>query len=114
MKLKVIQNKIYEIRGQKIIFDFDLSEMYGVQNRILKQSVKRNLDRFPDDFMFVLTRKEWLQVITNCDNLPVKVTYSPTPPFAFTEQGVAMLASILNSKKAIKINIEIVRVFVFI
>jgi len=69
MELKTIHSKIYEIRGQKVMLDFNLAEMNSVENRALKQAVKRNMDRFPDDFMFQLTKKEWQEVITNCDNL---------------------------------------------
>lgn len=96
------------------MLDFDLSEMYEVENRILKQAVKRNPDRFPGDFIFQLTRDEWKEVITNCDNLPEGAKYSPVTPIAFTEQGVAMLSSVLKSKKALLVNIAIMRAFVFI
>jgi len=108
-----VQQKIFEIRGKKILLDFDLAELYDVENRSLKQSVKRNLDRFPEDFMFTLNKTEWQELITNCDKLPETVKFSPVPPFAFTEQGVAMLSSILKSKKAIQVNIAIMRAFVF-
>lgn len=96
------------------MLDFDLSEMYEVENRILKQAVKRNPDRFPGDFIFQLTRDEWKEVITNCDNLPERAKYSPVTPIAFTEQGVAMLSSVLKSKKALLVNIAIMRASVFI
>jgi hypothetical protein len=85
MHLQPIQTKIHEIRDQKVLLDFDLSEMYEVETRALKQAVKRNLDHFPDDFMFQLSKKEWFEVITNCDNLAENVKFSPFPPFAFTE-----------------------------
>lgn len=114
MELQLIQTKIYEIRNQKVMLDFDLAEMYETENRALKQAVKRNINRFPNDFMFQLTKKEWKELITNCDNLPETVKYSPATPFAFTEQGVAMLSSVLKSKKAIDVNIAIMRAFVFI
>ena len=114
MELLKIENKIYEVRGQKIMLDFDLAELYEVENRALKQAVKRNLDRFPSDFMFQLTKTEWHELITNCDNLPGGVKFSPATPFAFTEQGVAMLSSVLKSKKALHVNIAIMRAFVFI
>jgi hypothetical protein len=113
MLLKKIQTKIYNVRQQKVMLDFDLAEMYEVENRALKQAVKRNIDRFPDDFMFQLTKPEWTEVITNCDNLPENIKFSPATPFAFTEQGVAMLSSILKSKKALQVNIAIMRTFVF-
>lgn len=114
MQLQVIQKRIHEVKGQKVMLDFDLAEMYEVENRALKQAVKRNLDRFPNDFMFQLTKAEWQEVITNCDNLPETVKFSPATPFAFTEQGVAMLSSVLKSKKALHVNIAIMRAFVFI
>ena len=114
MQLQNIQNKIYEIRGQKIMLDFDLAEMYEVETRALKQAVKRNIDRFPNDFMFQLTKTEWQEVITICDNLPETIKFSPVTSFAFTEQGVAMLSSVLKSKKALQVNIAIMRAFVFI
>lgn len=114
MQLQTIQSKIYEIRGQKVMLDFDLAVMYEVENRALKQAVKRNIDRFPDDFMFQLTKTEWQELITICDNLPANIQYSPATPFAFTEQGVAMLSSVLKSKKALQVNIAIMRAFVFI
>lgn len=96
------------------MLDFDLAELYKVENRTLKQAVRRNMDRFPDDFMFQLTKTEWLEVITNCDNLPDTLKFSPSEPFAFTEQGVAMLSSVLKSKKALQINISIMRAFVLL
>ncbi|MEO8853517.1 MAG: ORF6N domain-containing protein [Ginsengibacter sp.] len=114
MQLQKIQTKIYEVRGQKVMMDFDLAEMYQVENRALKQAVKRNIDRFPKDFMFTLTKPEWQELITNCDNLPETVKFSPALPFAFTEQGVAMLSSVLKSKKAIQVNIAIMRAFVMV
>lgn len=96
------------------MLDFDLAGMYEVENRSLKQAVKRNLERFPNDFMFQLTKTEWKELITNCDNLPKGIKYSPASPLAFSEQGVSMLSSILRSKKAIQVNISIMRAFVFI
>jgi hypothetical protein len=114
MLVEKIQTKIHEIRGLKVMLDFDLAEMYEVENRALKQAVKRNLNRFPNDFMFPLTKIEWQEVITNCDNLPDGAKFSPATPFAFTEQGVSMLSSVLKSKKAIQVNIQIMRAFVFI
>ena len=114
MKLQKIETKIYEIRALKVMLDFDLSEMYHVETRVLKQAVNRNKKRFPKDFMFQLSKKEWQEVITNCDNLPDTVKYSPAAPYAFTEQGVSMLSSVLRSNKAIKINIAIMRAFVLV
>ena len=112
MELTQLQSKIHIIRGEKIIFDFDLATLYEVETRMLKQSVRRNEYRFPFDFMFKLTEVEWKEVITNCDNLPESKKYSPQTPFAFSEQGVAMLSSILKSKKAVETNIAIMRTFV--
>lgn len=112
MQLQVIQTKIYEVRGQKVMLDFDLAELYETETRTLKQSVKRNINRFPFDFMFQLTKLEWQEVITICDNLPKSIKYSPVTPNAFTEQGVAMLSGILNSDKAIDVNIAIMRAFI--
>ena len=112
MQLQVIQTKIYEVRGQKVMLDFDLAELYETETRTLKQSVKRNMNRFPTDFMFQLTKIEWQEVITICDNLPKSIKYSPVAPYAFTEQGVAMLSGILNSDKAIDVNIAIMRAFI--
>ena len=78
----------------------------------MKQAVKRNIDRFPGDFMFELSKDEWLELITNCDRFPDNIRHTPTPPMAFTEQGVAMLSSVLRSKVAIEVNISIMRAFV--
>ena len=114
MQLQKIETKICELREQKVMLDFDLSEMYEVENRALKQGVKRNIDRFPNDFMFQLAKTEWQELITICDKLPETVKYSPATPFAFTEQGIAMLSSVLKSKKALQVNIAIMRAFVFI
>lgn len=106
-----IMNKIYIIRGQKVMLDRDLAELYEVETRVLKQSVKRNLQRFPSDFMFEMTAVElenWRSqfVTSNSDNMGLR-----HKPFCFTETGVAMLSSILKSDKAIQINIQIMRVF---
>ena len=106
-----ITSKIYIIRNEKILLDSDLADLYGVETRVLKQAVRRNLRRFPEDFMFQLTKKEWKQLITICDNLGER-KFSPVPPFVFTEQGVAMLSSVLNSEKAVQVNIAIMRAFV--
>ena len=113
MDLDRIRNKIFEIRGERVMLDFDLALLYKVETRALKQAVKRNKNRFPDDdFMFELTKSEWQEVITICDNLPEMVKFSPARPFAFSEQGVAMLSSVLRSPKAIEVNISIMRAFV--
>ena len=112
MELHLIQNKIFEIRGQRVMLDYNLAELYEVETRALKQAVKRNIKRFPPDFMFELTKSEWQELITICDNLPQNLKFSPALPFAFTEQGVAMLSSVLRSPKAIEVNISIMRAFV--
>lgn len=113
MQLTNIQTRIYEIRGQKIMLDFDLAELYEVETRTLKQAVKRNMERFPDDFMFQLTDEEVDQMVSQ-NVTPSKSYFGGALPFAFSEQGVSMLSSILRSKKAIQVNIAIMRAFVFI
>ena len=114
MELQPIENSIYEIRGQKVMFDFDLATIYEVETRVLKQAVKRNMDRFPSDFMFQLSKKEWIELITNCDKFSENMKHNPGTPTVFTEQGIAMLSSVLKSKRAIKANILIMRAFVFV
>lgn len=104
-------NKIFIIRGQRVMLDRDLAELYGVKTMVLNQAVKRNIERFPLDFMFRLSKDELKELITNCDRLE-KLKHSPTTPLVFTEHGVTMLSSVLNSKKAIEINIHIVRAFI--
>ena len=104
-------NKIFIIRGQRVMLDRDLAELYGVKTMVLNQAVKRNIERFPLDFMFRLSKYELKELITNCDRLE-KLKHSPTTPLVFTEHGVTMLSSVLNSKKAIEINIHIVRAFI--
>ena len=115
MQLPVIQKKIYEIRGQKVMLDFELAELYAVETKALKQAVKRNIERFPDDFMFELSRKEynflWSQNVTIETG---RGRYSKYLSYAFTEQGVAMLSSVLKSPKAIEVNIAIMRAFVLV
>lgn len=111
---EIIQSKIFEIGGQKVMFDFDLSVLYEVETRILKQAVRRNIQRFPKDFLVELSMEEWRELITICDILPETAKYSRVPPFAFTEQGIAMLSTVLKSEKAIQVNIAIMRAFVFI
>ena len=108
---KIIENRIFTIRGQKVMIDRDLAEMYEIKTMVLNQAVKRNCDRFPSDFMFKLTRDELYELITNCDRFK-SLKHSPTTTNVFTEQGVAMLSSVLNSNRAIAVNIEIIRTFV--
>ena len=110
MEVEHIKNSILEIRGHKVILDFELAKMYQVETKRLKESVRRNLRRFPKDFMFELTQEEW-------NNLRSQFATSSWggkryAPFAFTEQGIAMLSSVLNSDMAIDINISIMRAFV--
>ena len=113
MKLQVIQNKIYEIRGQKVMLDFDLAVLYCVETRALKQAVKRNKARFPYDFIFTLSKKE-IDFLVSQNVIPSKSYLGGAAPFAFTEQGVAMLSAVLKSKKAIDVNIAVMRAFVFL
>jgi len=124
MQLQQIETKIYDIRGQKVMLDFDLAEMYEVQTKNLNLAVKRNINRFPKDFMFQLSKTEWevlrLQILTsNSQRLQIETLetgrgkYTKYLPHAFTEQGLAMLSGILNSEKAIVVNIAIMRAFVF-
>lgn len=93
MNLSIIQNKIYKIRGQKVMLDFDLAELYEVETRALKQSVRRNINRFPDDFLFILNEKEIKNLVSQ-NVIPSKGRFGGALPFAFTEQGVAMLSGI--------------------
>ena len=115
MNEQTIHEKIYTIRGLKVMMDFDLAELYETETRILKQSVRRNMNRFPIDFMFILTQEEYSflrsQFVTLVGG---KGRHSKFLPFAFTEQGVAMLSSVLHSEKAVAINISIMRTFVSI
>jgi phage regulator Rha-like protein len=130
MQLQIIQQKIFEIRGQKVMLDFDLAALYEVETKVLNQAVRRNIDRFPEDFMFRLTRKEWnnmrSQFVTSyseiIDNQETGSSQFVTSsqkrrrtdllPYAFTEHGVTMLASVLRSDKAVQMNIAIVRAFI--
>lgn len=114
MELQIIQQKIFVVRGCRVMVDFHLAELYGVQTKVLKQAVKRNEKRFPSDFRFTLTPDEWKQLVTNCDQFPESLKHSYIPPDCFSEQGVAMLSSVLRSETAIKVNIAIMRTFVAI
>ncbi len=108
---EVILNKIYELRGQKVMLDRDLSELYGVETRVLKQAVRRNAKRFPSDFMFEMTKEEfeyWRSQFVTSKEDRKGLRYAP---FCFTEQGVTMLSCVLNSERAIAVNILIVRTF---
>jgi len=112
MELQVIQNKIFEVRGYRVMLDFHLAELYNVKTKVLKQAVKRNIQRFPSDFMFELDKEEFHQLVTICDQFPETLKHSSVSPMVFTEQGVAMLSTVLRSQTAIDVNISIMRVFV--
>lgn len=108
---EVVMNKIYLIRDQKVMIDRDLAELYGVETRVLNQAVRRNINRFPEDFMFQMTDKEmedWKSqiVISNREKMGLR-----RPPLVFTEQGVTMLSCVLNSERAIAVNIQVIRIF---
>jgi hypothetical protein len=106
-----IERAILSIRGEKVMLDSDLAELYGVSTGALNQAVKRNLGRFPPDFMFQLTEIEKTEVVTNCDNL-ARLKFSPHLPYAFTEHGALMLANVLNSERAAQTSVMVVRAFV--
>jgi hypothetical protein len=106
-----IQQSIYLIRGRRAIIDADLALMFDVPTKVLNQAVKRNIERFPEDFMFQLTKEEKEEVVTICDHLR-QLKYSPSLPYAFTEHGAIMAANVLNSQKAIITSVYIVRAFV--
>ena len=107
---EIIMNKILVIRNIRVMIDSDMAELYGVTTKRLNEAVKRNSVRFPVDFMFQLTIREKDDLVANCDHLR-KLKFSPYQPFAFTEHGAVMLASVLNSERAISVNIQIVRIF---
>jgi len=116
-----IKNLIYEIRGQKVMLDYDLAFIYGVKTGSLNQAVKRNIDRFPDDFMFKLSKNEWEEIERNIQNTNMRsqiVTASPNrrnksnPPYAFTEHGAVMLASVLHSPSAVQMSVMVTRAFI--
>ena len=113
MLLQKIESKIHYLRGQKVMLDFDLAEMYEVETRALKQAVKRNIYKFPEDFMFLLKESEIKEMVSQFV-IPSKSYLGGAIPMAFSEQGVAMLSTILKSKKAIEVNITIIRAFVII
>lgn len=115
MNIQQIESKIFEIRGVKVMLDFDLAELYEVETKRLKEAVRRNLDRFPQDFMFELTIEEYSSLRTQFASLKKgRGQFTKFTPFAFTEQGIAMLSSVLNSQMAIQVNIQIIRAFVLI
>ena len=115
MELQIVQNKIFEIRGQRVMLDFHLAALYQIETRVLKQAVRRNIERFPSDFLFELTKDESISLINNGVSqsvIPQGYNIGSTRIFAFTEQGVAMLSSVLRSNTAIEINIQIMRAVV--
>lgn len=108
---KTIESRIFTIRGQKVMIDRDLAEIYEVETKKLNQAVKRNITRFPKEFMFRLSAKEFHELVTICDRFKT-LKHSSSTPYAFTEHGIAMLSSVLKSNKAIAINIEIIKAFI--
>ena len=108
---EVIENRIFFIRGQKVMVDRDLAQLYKVTTKVLNQAVKRNANRFPREFMFRLTGKERNELVTNCDRF-ASLKHSTSLPCVFTEHGVAMLSSVLNSEQAIQVNIAIIKTFI--
>lgn len=111
LKEDAIINRIYRMSGMKVMLDRDLAEMYGVETKRLKEAVRRNINRFPDDFMFEMNKEElanWRSQIATSNAEKMGLRYAP---FCFTEQGVAMLSTVLNSEKAIQVNIQIIRIF---
>ena len=117
-ELTTIQSKIYEIRGKQVMLDFDLAALYQVETKVLKQAVRRNIERFPEDFMFEISNEEYnsLKISLRSQIVTLEIDgrgkYPKYPPFAFTEMGVAMLSSVLRSGSAIQVNIAIMRAFV--
>src|SRR2546421_6491555 len=111
VELVKIERRIFLVRGQKVMLDFDLAELYGVETRALKQAVRRNLDRFPADFMFKLSVAE-IKTLVSQTVIPTRGKLGGAIPMAFTEQGVAMLSSVLRSARAVQVNIAIMRAFV--
>lgn len=106
-----INSKILVIRGERVVIDSDLSDLYGVPTKVLNQAVKRNLARFPEDFMFRLTSREKTEVVTNCDHL-IQLKFSPVLPYAFTEHGAIQAANVLNSIRAAEMSVHVVRAFI--
>jgi hypothetical protein len=106
-----VQNRILVIRGQKVIIDADLADLYGVPTKRLNEQVRRNQERFPEDFMFQLTIHEKEEVVANCDHLK-NIKFSSSLPYAFTEHGAIMAASVLNSERAVQVSVYVVRAFV--
>jgi len=108
---EIIENRILIIRGQKVMIDKDLAQLYEVETKRLNEAVKRNIERFPDAFMFKLNDSELKELVANCDRFK-SLKHSTSLPYAFTEYGVAMLSSVLNSKRAIALNVQIIQTFI--
>lgn len=108
---EVVVQRILLLRGQRVMLDADLAELYGVATKVLNQAVKRNVDRFPEDFTFRLTPEEKQEVVTNCDHL-ASLKFSPSLPYAFTEHGALMLGNVLKSPRAVEVSLLVVRTFV--
>jgi len=111
MPTESVVHRILLIRGAKVMLDTDLAELYGVPTKALNQAVRRNIDRFPADFMFQLSREEKGEVVTNCDHL-ARLKFSRTLPYAFTEHGALMLGNVLKSDRAVEVSLMVVRTFV--
>lgn len=109
--IEYVERRIFLLRDQRVMLDVDLAQIYGVTAKRLREQLRRNLQRFPDDFMFHLKKNELLEVAANCGDLS-RLKYSPTLPYAFSEHGAIMLASVLNSKIAVKASVQVVRAFV--
>ncbi len=111
VRVEKVEQRILLIRGEKVILDADLAEFYGVTTKRLNEQVKRNMDRFPEDFMFQLTERERIEVVAKCDHL-VNLKYSKALPHVFTEHGALMVASVLNTRRAVEMSVFVVRAFV--
>lgn len=111
LRIESVESRILHLRGEKVILDADLSDLYGIATKRLNEQVKRNQDRFPDDFMFKLTETEKAEVVANCDHLR-KLKFSRTRPYAFTEHGVIMAANVINSERAVQASVLVVRAFI--
>jgi ORF6N domain-containing protein len=106
-----IVSKIFIIRGEKVMIDSDLAQLYGVETKYLKRQVRRNIDRFPEDFMFLISSEEYQELLRSQNGTLKRGQHSKYPPMVFTEQGVAQISSVVNSERAIKVNILIIRLF---
>lgn len=109
--IEIIENKIFIVRGQKVMLDSDLAKLYGVETRIINRNVKRNINRFPDDFMFQLSNDEWADLISHFGISKEQKGGRRFLPYVFTEHGVLMLSNVLNSERAVNVSIQIIRVF---